>query len=237
MAAERANYVCLIDPDSTEVKESVDLAVKCEKYGADIILVGGSLMLHNRFKETLKAIKEAVTIPVLIFPGVFDFVCPEADALLLLSVVSSRNAQMLIGDQVRSAPLIKSTGLEAIGTAYLLIESGRLNSVQYMSYSIPIPRDKYDIAVAHALAAQYLGFKVLYMDAGSGAEYSIAPEMIKRVKQNTDLPLFIGGGIRTPEEAYRKAEAGADFIVTGTSIEKCSDPGLIKAFADAVHKR
>ncbi len=237
MAAEQANYVCLIDPDSTDVRESVDLAVKCEKYGADIILVGGSIMLHNRFRDTLRAIKNAVSIPVLIFPGVFEFVSPDADALLLLSVVSSRNAQMLIGDQVRSAPLIKSTGVEAIGTAYMLIESGSLSSVQYMSYSIPIPREKHDIAVAHALAAQYLGFRLLYMDAGSGADYSISPEMIKRVKQNTELPLFIGGGIRTPEDAYSKAEAGADFIVTGTSIENTKDHGLIKAFADAIHKR
>jgi len=207
----------------------------CEENGADGLLVGGSIMVNNKFQSNLKIIKESVNIPVLIFPGIFDFVSPYADALLLLSVVTSRNPQMLIGEQVRAAPLIKHYGLEAIGTAYMIIESGNSTSVQFMSGSLPLPRTKNDLAVAHALAGQYLGMKLIYMDAGSGAKYAVADEMITAVRKNVDLPIILGGGIKTPDVAMQKAKAGADFIVTGNVLEDNPDPKLIREFADAVH--
>jgi len=122
-------------------------------------------------------------MPVLVFPGIFNFVSPYADAILFLSMMSSRNPQLLIGEQVRTAPLIKKYDVEAIPTGYFLIESGSLTSVQFMSNSLPIPRTKYDIAVSHALAAQYLGMKVIFFDGGSGAKQSIPAEMIKKVKK------------------------------------------------------
>ena len=142
---------------------------------------------------------------------------------------------MLIGEQVRTAPLIKKYGVEAIPTGYFLIESGSLTSVQFMSNSLPIPRTKHDIAVSHALAAQYLGMKVIFFDAGSGAKQSVPTDMIKKVKKNISIPLIIGGGIRTPEEAGEKVSAGADFIVIGTAIEKNNQTDLIKEFADSIH--
>ena len=235
LAERRANYFCLIDPDNLPEEQAVEFARINEESGADGILVGGSIMVNNRFESNLKAIKESVKIPVLIFPGIFNFVSPHADALLLLSVVTSRNPQMLIGEQVRAAPLIKHFGLEAIGTAYLLIESGKFTSVHFMSGSMPLPRDKNDIAVAHALAGYYLGMKLIYMDAGSGAELSIPSAMITAIKANVPLPMILGGGIKTPEEAAAKAEAGADFIVVGNVLEKSSDPVLIREFAKAIH--
>jgi len=235
MAAKRASYFCLIDPDNLDVKESGEMARICEANGADGILVGGSMMLFNKFEENLKSIQESVDIPVLIFPGIFNFVSPYADALLLLSVVSSRDPQMLIGEQVRAAPLIKHYGLEAIGTAYMLIESGATTSVNFMSNSMPIPRTKNDIAIAHALAAEYLGMKVAYLDAGSGAKMPVTDEMISAIKKYSTLPMFLGGGIKDPETARKKAEAGADFIVTGNILEKDSNPELIRQFADAIH--
>jgi phosphoglycerol geranylgeranyltransferase len=207
-----------------------------EENGADGILVGGSIMVNNQFESNLKAIKESVNIPVLIFPGIFNFVSPYADALLLLSVVTSRNPQMLIGEQVRAAPLIKHHNLEAIGTAYMLVESGRTTSVHFMSNSMPLPRDKNDIAVAHALAGYYLGMKLIYMDAGSGAQNSIPEAMISAIKANVPLPLILGGGVKTPDEAAEKAEAGADFIVVGNVLEKNKDPKLIAEFAKAIHR-
>lgn len=212
-----------------------DFAKICQKNGADGILVGGSIMLENDFDRNLIAIKKNVDIPVLIFPGMFNFVSPHADALLLLSVISSRNPQMLIGEQVRAAPLIKYHNLEAIGTGYMLIESGQTTSVNYMSSSMPIPHNKNDIALATALAGQYLGMKIIYMDAGSGAQFPISDSMITKLKQNIELPLIVGGGIRTPEVARQKALAGADIIVTGNILEKNNDPSLIKEFADAIH--
>jgi len=142
---------------------------------------------------------------------------------------------MLIGEQVRAAPLIKHYGLEAIGTAYMLIESGAATSVNFMSNSMPIPRTKNDIAIAHALAAEYIGMKVAYLDAGSGAKMPVTNEMITAIKKYSTLPMFLGGGIKDPETAREKAEAGADFIVTGNILEKESNPELIRQFADAIH--
>ncbi len=230
-----ASYFCLLDPDRLDHEGAVDYGKTCEECGADGILVGSSMMLTNDFNSILKTIKDNVNIPVIIFPGIFNFVSPHADALLLLSVVSSRNPQMLIGEQVRAAPLIKKFGIEAIGTAYMLIESGITTSVNFMSGSLPIPRAKNDIAIAHALAAQYLGMKLLYLDAGSGALQSVPETMISKLRANIDLPIFVGGGIKTPDEARLKAEAGADFVVTGNILEKNFDPQLIKEFVKAVH--
>ncbi len=235
LAKKRANYFCLLDPDELHADKVKDFARICEENGADGLLVGGSIMVNNKFQSNLKIIKESVNIPVLIFPGIFDFVSPHADALLLLSVVTSRNPQMLIGEQVRAAPLIKHYGLEAIGTAYMIIESGNSTSVQFMSGSLPLPRTKNDLAVAHALAGQYLGMKLIYMDAGSGAKYAATDEMVAAVRKNVDLPIILGGGIKTPEVAIQKAKAGADFIVTGNILEDNPDPKLIREFADAIH--
>lgn len=235
LAKKRANYFCLLDPDELQADQIQDFAKMCEENGADGLLVGGSIMVNNKFQSNLKLIKESVNIPVLIFPGIFDFVSPHADALLLLSVVTSRNPQMLIGEQVRAAPLIKHYDLEAIGTAYMIIESGNSTSVQFMSGSLPLPRTKNDLAVAHALAGQYLGMKLIYMDAGSGAKYAATDEMIAAVRKNVDLPIILGGGINTPEVALQKAKAGADFIVTGNVLENNPDPKLIREFADAIH--
>jgi phosphoglycerol geranylgeranyltransferase len=235
MAAEQANYFCLLDPDKLTAESALDIAKICEENGADGLLVGGSMMLYNKFEENLKRIKDNVSIPVLIFPGIFNFVSPYADAVLLLSVITSRNPQMLIGEQVRAAPLIHHYNLEAIGTGYMLIESGNSTSVQFMSDSLPLPHNKADIAVAHALAAYYLGMKMLYMDSGSGAKYPVNDEMIKQVKKYAPLPLIVGGGINLPETAREKALAGADFIVTGNILETNFDAQLIRTFADEIH--
>ena len=232
---KKAGFFCLIDPDTQSPSESAKLAEKCQHSGVDVILVGGSLMVRDNFNETVRIIKEQVTIPVLVFPGIFNFVSPYADAILFLSMMSSRNPQLLIGEQVRTAPFIKKYDVEAIPTGYFLIESGSLTSVQFMSSSLPIPRTKYDIAVSHTLAAQYLGMKLIFFDAGSGAKQSVPAEMIKKVKENISIPIIIGGGIRTPEEAREKVAAGADFIVIGTAIEKNDQTNLIKEFAEAIH--
>ncbi len=231
----RKGYFCLIDPDKSTPRKSAENAVIFEKNGADAILVGSSIMLNDNFDETIKTIKEKVKIPVIIFPGKFNFVSKYADAILLLSMVSSRNPDLLISEQVRSAPLIKKYNLESIGTGYMLIESGSLTSVQYMSNSLPIPRNKSDIAVAHALAAEFLGMKAIYLEAGSGAKNFVPENLIREVKKNITIPLIVGGGIRNPETARKVALAGADIIVTGTIFENGIDEKLIRDFADAIH--
>ena len=231
-----AGYLCLIDPDNHNTEQAVKIATTCEYCDVDALLVGGSIMFKNEFEHNLRKIKEAVNIPVIIFPGIFHSIFPYADALLMLSMMSSRNPDLLIGEQVKAAPLIKSYGLETIPTAYLLIESGSLTSVQYMSHSFPIPRAKTAIAVAHSLAAQYLGMKLIYLEAGSGAKNSVPNKMIREVKNNVDIPIIVGGGIRTPKEAKEKVDNGADFIVTGTVIENNNNEDLIKEFSKAIHK-
>lgn len=231
----KPGFFCLIDPDKQEPEESAQLALKCQKNSVDVILVGGSLMVKDNFNETIKLVKNTVSIPVLVFPGIFNFVSPFADAILFLSMMSSRNPQLLVGEQVRTAPLIKKYDVEAIPTGYFLIESGSMTSVQFMSSSLPIPRNKFDIAVSHALAAQYLGMKMIFFDGGSGAQQSVPTEMIKRVKRDISIPMIIGGGIKSPEEAQGKVSAGADFIVIGTAIENNNKSNLIKEFAEAIH--
>ncbi len=230
-----AGYFVLIDPDKQDVKQAADLAETCEKASVDALLIGGSLLLANVFDETVAAVKRACRLPVILFPGSTKQISRHADAILFLSLISGRNPESLIGGQVMAAPIIKSIKLEPISTGYMFIESGTVTSALFMSDTRPIPHEKPDIAAAHALAAQYLGMQWVYLEAGSGAKMSVPTRVISAVRHYTEIPIICGGGIRTPDEAREKVQAGADFIVTGTVIEKDPNPALIRAFADAVH--
>ena len=228
-------YLLLIDPDKIDPQRFPDFVREASRSGVDAFLVGGSLVVSNEFEQVLKLIKSNSDKPAVIFPGNILQISPAADALLVLMRISGRNPEMLIGNQVVSAPIIKRMGLETISTGYMLIDGGRITSAEFMSNTKPIPRDKIDIAVAHALAAEMLGLKTLYLEAGSGARSSVPTEMIKKIAAYCSLPIIAGGGIRTPEEAREKARAGASFIVTGTIIEEQSQAAVIKEFADAIH--
>lgn len=232
-----AGYLVLIDPDKQEISEAVHLAEMCSKADVDALLIGGSLLFTHVFDELIKAIKEACPLPVIIFPGSTRQLSPYADAILFLSLISGRNANYLIGDHVFSAPIIKSMNLETISTAYMFVESGNVTSAQFLSDTKPMPREKPDIAVAHALAAEFLGMSLIYLEAGSGAKYSVPENMIGAIKKHCKLPMIVGGGIRTPEEAGNKVRAGASFIVTGNVLEKNRDFEFIKAFSQAIHVR
>lgn len=230
-----AGYMLLVDPDKIDAKKFPAFIGKAADAGVDAFLVGGSLMLSDEFDQTLKIIKENTKVPVIIFPGSVSQVSPIADAILFLLLISGRNPDHLIGNQVIAAPIIKRMKLEAISTGYMLIEGGNVTSAEFMSNTKPIPREKPDIAVAHALAAELIGMKMLYLEAGSGAKEAVPDEMIKKVTQYCSLPVITGGGICTPEKAGKKVEAGASYIVTGTIIEQNSDISFIKEFAEAIH--
>lgn len=230
-----AGYLLLIDPDNIDPKKLPAFIREATKAGTDAFLVGGSLMLSNEFDKTLKTIKENTKAPVIIFPGGVSQVSSKADAILFLLLISGRNPDYLIGNQVNAAPIIKRMELEAISTGYMLIEGGNVTSAEFMSNTKPIPREKPDIAVAHALAAELIGLKLLYLEAGSGAKQSVPDAMIKKVSKYCSLPVIVGGGIRTPEEAKNKVKAGASFIVTGTIIEENSHSSVIQEFASAIH--
>jgi phosphoglycerol geranylgeranyltransferase len=230
-----AGYFVLLDPDKNDPSALPSFVREATEAGVDGFLVGGSLMLSNDFEEHLKTIKQNTTVPVIIFPGSIMQVSSVADALLFLVLISGRNPDYLIGNQVLAAPIVRKSRLEAISTGYMLIEAGNTTSAEFMSNTKPIPRDKPDIALAHALAAEIIGMKMLYLDAGSGARESISEEMIRGIAQRCDLPMIVGGGIRTPEDARKKVEAGASFVVTGTITELNNHHSFIREFADAVH--
>ena len=233
---KNAGYWVLIDPDKLPVEKITGFLEQLNKSKVDGILVGGSLILNSEFESFVGEIKKhSDKIPVILFPGSVHQVTPKADALLFLSVVSGRQAQNLIGNQVLAAPLVYRSGIEAIATAYMLIDSGCQTAAQFMSGSMPLPRNKPELVVAHALAAQYLGFKLIYLEGGSGADLSVPEEIIAAVRKTVDLPIIVGGGITSPEVAASKVAAGATFVVTGNVLEKSDDPELIRKFVEAVH--
>jgi len=230
-----ALFFLLIDPDKTKVEKLDELIPLFEDADVDILLLGGSLILDSDFNEYVKSIKNKTKLPVVIFHGGIEQVSPYADAILFLSIVSGRNPENLIGKHVIAAPLIKRINLEPISTAYILVESGKTTTAEFLSNSKPIPRHKPDLAAAHALAAEYLGMKLVYLEAGSGADLSVPEEMISFVSKTISVPLIVGGGIRSPEEARRKVQAGAKIIVVGNHFDKPENFSQLREFTSAVH--
>ncbi len=227
------SFAVLIDPDNVngdKIDELTELALSA---GVDYLLVGGSLVISNHLDEVVQHIRRNCDIPIILFPGTPAGVSRYADGLLYLSLISGRNPELLIGQHVISAPVVRNSGLEIISTGYMVIDGGAPTTVSYISNATPIPADKNEIALCTAMAGEMLGMKLIYMDAGSGARHPIREEMISRVAASIEIPLVIGGGIRDPEKAYRNCKAGADIIVVGNAIEK--DATLIREMAAAVH--
>ena len=230
----KSGFAVLADPDKISPTDVPYLAKLCNDAGVDYLFIGGSLLMVHKVEECIRLFKSESNIPVIIFPGSPSQVCPSADALLYLSLISGRNADLLIGQHVVSAPIVKASGLEVISTGYILIDGGVQTTVSYMSHSMPIPADKPEIAICTAWAGEMLGNQVIYMDAGSGAKKPITTDMISMVSNNIEIPLFIGGGISTPEIVHENCKAGANIIVVGNAIER--DPLLIKDLAQATKR-
>ncbi len=227
-------YWVLLDPDDYTLEEGARVAEESQNCGADAILIGGSLLYSNHFDKFVSFVKKVVSIPVILFPGDATQLSASADALLYLSLVSGRNPMNLIGEHVKAAPVIRECGIEPIATAYMLVESGSVSSVEFMSDTRPLPRNKPQIAAAHALAAQYMGMGLVYLEAGSGALKSVPPEMIKMVRSYVEIPIIVGGGIRDAAAAREKLEAGADIIVTGNVLKNKNGVTLMREIASAV---
>ena len=228
-----AAYIVLIDPDrknEDSINSRVELA---NNSGVDALFVGGSLMMDGNCTERVKQIKEVSNVPVIFFPGGVGQLNSYYDAMLFMSVISGRNPHYLIGEQVIAAPLVKVMGIETIPTGYILMDGGAGSTVEFVSGTRPIPMNRPDVVVAHALAGQYLGMNLIYLEAGSGAKEPVAPGVVEAVNDAVDVPLIVGGGIRSPETASETVKAGASIIVTGTIIEIHSN--RMKELADAVH--
>ena len=224
----------LIDPDKLSDSQFAEISKISGEAGVNFLFVGGSLLTSDTLFRCIRTLKENSDIPVVLFPGNTYQVSRNADAMLFLSLISGRNPDMLIGMHVIAAPYVKLSGLETIPTGYMLIDSGKPTSVTYMSNSMPIPRDKKDIAACTAMAGEMLGLRLIYMDAGSGADVAISEEMISFVKGSIEVPLVIGGGVRSPEIAEKMYHAGADTIVIGNHFEE--NPKEIFDFMEVVRK-
>jgi len=214
-----AIHITLLDPEKTLPNNAARIANKAEKCGTAAIMVGGSTVSStSQLEETVKAVKTAVKIPVILFPNNVTGICRYADAIWFMSLLNSADPYFIIGAHVLGAPLIKRFGLEPIPLGYIIVGKGGAASV--MGRAFPIPFNKPELAVAHALAAQYLGMRFVYLEGGSGVRQSIPAGMIRMVKKAINTQLIIGGGIRSGRHVKEIVGAGADIVVTGNIIEK-----------------
>jgi len=227
-------FAVLIDPDKQDLNQLRSLIQIADQSKVDFFFVGGSLLTNDSMNQCISFLKKESNTPVILFPGNAMQVNKDADGILFLSLISGRNADMLIGKQVITAPILKASNLEVIPTGYMLIESGKPTTVSYMSNTTPIPYEKNDVAACTAIAGEMLGLKLIFMDGGSGALKPISQEMIKKVRQSINIPIIVGGGISSGEKASENCKAGADLIVVGNSIEK--NPNLISEISEAIHQ-
>ena len=222
----------LIDPDKHQESDFYAMAQRFKNIPIDYLFVGGSLLSRDLLDACLSVLKAETNIPCVIFPGSVMQVNDKADAILLLSLVSGRNPDLLIGRHVEAVPYLKQAQIETLSTAYMLVDGGKLTTAQYVSSTLPIPADKPEIASLTAQAAEMIGHKLAYLDAGSGAQNTVPEAMIRKVRENIEIPLIVGGGIRNPKQAQAQLKAGADLLVIGNVLEE--QPELLQQMVDAV---
>ncbi len=222
----------LIDPDRFRVRYLTELLEIAQTCAVDFFFVGGSLLVQDELEHCVQTIRQYSTTPVVLFPGNPLQINKTADAILLLSLISGRNPEFLIGQHVVAAPYLKASKLEIIPTGYALIDGGKPTTVSYISNTAPIPADKPEIAVCTAMAGEMLGLKMIYLDSGSGATNPVPASIIREVSHAVNLPLVVGGGLRTPEQVRQSLLAGADLAVVGGAIEK--DPKILSVISEAV---
>jgi geranylgeranylglyceryl phosphate synthase family protein len=210
----------LLDPDRFRPQDWEPLLPDLDRGPVQGFLVGGSLQTTTAYQDTLDWLAEFVNLPVVLFPGSMLQVSPKADALLLLSLISGRNPEYLIGQHVQAAVSLRNAGLTLLPTGYMLVDGGKATTAHYITQTQPIPADKPDIAAVTALAGSQLGLKVLYLDCGSGALHPVPTAMVEAVRQVVDGPLVVGGGVRTPQQALALRQAGADWVVMGSVFEE-----------------
>ncbi|MBT0606896.1 phosphoglycerol geranylgeranyltransferase [Aequorivita echinoideorum] len=219
ISEKRKQLAILIDPDKFKISETNSFLKKIPKETTHIF-VGGSTVANGETEATVKALKAETKFPIFLFPGDFSQITDSADALLFLSLLSGRNAEYLIGQQIKSVSKLKNTTLEIIPTGYILIDGGNYSAVSKVTNTEPLSQENVELIVHTALAGQFMGSKLIYLEAGSGAKFPIKPEIISIVKKEINIPLIVGGGIKTEiqkEEAYN---SGADIVVMGTAFEK-----------------
>jgi phosphoglycerol geranylgeranyltransferase len=230
IAAEKTIHMTLIDPEKITPTQAAQVAANSKESGTSAIMIGGSTFNSQEHLDALiQAIKDAVDLPTILFPNNVSGISRHADAIWFMSLLNSVDPYFLVGAQILGAPLIKKFKIEPISMGYIIVGQGGTAGV--VGKAIAIPYDKPELAAAHALAGQYFGMRFIYLEGGSGVANPVPPEMIKTVKKYLDVPLIVGGGIRSKEQAAAAAQAGADIIVTGNLIEAADNK---KRIADVV---
>ena len=212
----------LLDPDKIILENLDHLIDKINKSPATHIFVGGSIVQNNILGELITSLKQKTKLPVILFPGDPSQISPHADGILFLSLLSGRNPDYLIEYQVQAAPILKRTNLEVISTGYILIESGNETAVARVSKTKPLSRENLNLVLATALAGEMLGNRLIYLEAGSGAQKPVPLEMIEMISQNVEIPVIVGGGIVDLHGIQNAYKAGADLVVIGTAFENNS---------------
>jgi phosphoglycerol geranylgeranyltransferase len=231
---EGSIHMTLLDPEKVTSESASRVAKDAEASNTTAIMVGGSTSVFtSHLDEVIKAMKESVEIPVILFPNNITGISRYADAIWFMSLLNSADPYFLMGAQVLGAPIIKKFGLEPIPLGYIVVGDGG-SAVSVVGKAVPIPYDKPELAAAHALAAEYFGMRFIYLEAGSGAGKSVPATMARVVKNVISLPLIVGGGIRTGDQVKEIVKAGAEIIVTGTVLEENNDRNKIKELVDSM---
>ncbi|TPE42762.1 geranylgeranylglyceryl/heptaprenylglyceryl phosphate synthase [Pontibacter mangrovi] len=228
----RKHFAVLLDPDNLTEASCLHLIALSETHAVDFFFVGGSLITSQNQSGLIRLLKQHSSVPVILFPSSSQHIDTQADGILLLSLISGRNPDFLIGQHVISAPTLKASGLQVYPTGYMLIDTGRQTTASYMSGTAPIPYDKPAIAASTAMAGELLGLQYIFLDGGSGAMQPVSAEMVAAVRQAVELPIIVGGGIDTTQKAAAILNAGADVVVVGNHIEK--NPGFLAEVSSLV---
>jgi|Deesub1362A_J573_1020465.scaffolds.fasta_scaffold00109_56 phosphoglycerol geranylgeranyltransferase len=229
-------HLTLIDPDKQTSKRASKIAKEAAEGGTKGFMIGGSRGISEEYLDTtVREIKGVTDLPIILFPGDISGISPNADAIFFMSLLNSRNPYFITGAQAMGAPIIRKIGIEPIPMGYIIVEPG--GAVGKVGAADLISRSDHERACGYALAAQYFGMQLVYLEAGSGADEHVPEKMITEVKKVIDIPLIVGGGIKTEEDAYNVAKSGADIVVTGTVVERTSDvKGCIKRITSSLRK-
>lgn len=228
-------HMTLLDPENLSAQEMARYAKICEGQGTDAIMVGGSIFQSQTvLDEAVKMVKENVSIPVILFPNNINAISRYADAIWFMSLLNSTDWYYIVGAQMQGSFLVKKYGLEAIPMGYIVFGSD--TTVSAVGRALPLPVDKGEVAIGYALAAQYLGMRFVYLEAGSGAKNHIPPETIRAVRDAVDIKIVVGGGISSPEDSQAVARAGADIVVTGTVVERSKNAELLSKIIRAARE-
>jgi phosphoglycerol geranylgeranyltransferase len=236
IAAEKTIHMTLIDPEKITPAQASVVAENSKESGTAAIMIGGSTFVSQEHLDSVvQAIKNAVDLPTILFPNNVSGISSHSDAIWFMSLLNSVDPYFLVGAQILGAPLIKKFNIEPISMGYIIVGHGGTAGV--VGKAIAIPYDKPELAAAHALAGQYFGMRFIYLEGGSGVANPVPPEMIKTVKKYLDVPLIVGGGIRTREQAAAAAQAGADIIVTGNLIEAADNKQRIAEVIEGIRQK